>query len=543
MTNAIFQLPESYNEPAVSYAPGTPERALLKAELERQYDQVVDIPLIIGGQEVRTGRLKQAVCPHEHGHVLARYHEAGEAEIRLAIDAALEAKAAWENTPWEERAAIFNRMASLISTKYRYILNAATMLGQSKTAHQAEIDATCETADFFRYNAKFSEQIYRSQPLSDVHTWNRVHYRALEGFVLAVSPFNFTAIAANLATAPAIMGNTVVWKPASASILSNYYLMQLYKEAGLPAGVINFVPSRGALVGKLVLDHPSFAGLHFTGSTAVFNEMWQTVAGNLPKYRIYPRLVGETGGKDYIFVHHSADLVEAAVAIVRSAFEYQGQKCSACSRVYAPASRWPQLKALVLDLVGQIKVGDPRDFRNFMGAVIDRTSYDNTLRYVELARNSGEATILAGGRGDAATGWFLEPTVIQTTNPRFVTMEEEIFSPVLTVYVYEDDQADETIRTLDETSPYALTGSIFARNRYVVNRLTEALANTAGNFYINDKCTGAMVGHQPFGGARASGTNDKAGSFLNLIRWTSPRTIKECFAPPREFSYPFMGEE
>jgi 1-pyrroline-5-carboxylate dehydrogenase len=543
MTNAIFQLPESYNEPAVSYAPGTPERALLKAELERQYGQVADIPLIIGGQEVRTGRLKQAVCPHEHGHVLARYHEAGEAEIRLAIDAALEAKAAWENTPWEERAAIFNRMASLISTKYRYILNAATMLGQSKTAHQAEIDATCETADFFRYNAKFSEQIYRSQPLSDVHTWNRVHYRALEGFVLAVSPFNFTAIAANLATAPAIMGNTVVWKPASASILSNYYLMQLYKEAGLPAGVINFVPARGALVGKLVLDHPSFAGLHFTGSTAVFNEMWQTVAGNLPKYRIYPRLVGETGGKDYIFVHHSADLVEAAVAIVRSAFEYQGQKCSACSRVYAPASRWPQLKALVLDLVGQIKVGDPRDFRNFMGAVIDRTSYENTLRYVELARNSGEATILAGGRGDAATGWFVEPTVIQTTNPRFVTMEEEIFSPVLTVYVYEDDQADETIRVLDETSPYALTGSIFARNRYVVNRLTEALANTAGNFYINDKCTGAMVGHQPFGGARASGTNDKAGSFLNLIRWTSPRTIKECFAPPREFSYPFMGEE
>ena len=543
MTNAIFQLPESYNEPSVSYAPGTPERALLKAELERQYGQVVDIPLIIAGREVRTGEVREVVCPHEHGHVLARYHEAGEAEIRAAIDAALQAKFAWKYTPWEERAAIFNRMASLISGRYRYILNAATMLGQSKTAHQAEIDSTCETADFFRYNAKFMEQIYRNQPLSQEHTWNRVHYRALEGFVLAVSPFNFTAIAANLATAPAIMGNTVVWKPASASILSNYYLMQLYKEAGLPAGVINFVPARGALVGKLVLDHPSFAGLHFTGSTAVFNEMWQTVAGNLPKYRIYPRLVGETGGKDYIFVHHSADLVEAAVAIVRSAFEYQGQKCSACSRVYAPASRWPQLKALVLDLVGQIKVGDPRDFRNFMGAVIDRTSYENTLRYVELARNSGEATILAGGRGDAATGWFVEPTVIQTTNPRFVTMEEEIFSPVLTVYVYEDDQADETIRVLDETSPYALTGSIFARNRYVVNRLTEALANTAGNFYINDKCTGAMVGHQPFGGARASGTNDKAGSFLNLIRWTSPRTIKECFAPPREFSYPFMGEE
>jgi 1-pyrroline-5-carboxylate dehydrogenase len=543
MTNAIFQLPESYNEPALSYAPGSAERARLKAELDLQYRQTVDIPLVIGGREVRTGNVKQAVCPHEHGHVLATYHEAGEAELRMAIEAALEAKAAWENTPWEERSAIFNRMASLVSTKYRPILNAATMLGQSKTAHQAEIDAACETADFFRYNAKFMEQIYRNQPLSNAHTWNRVHYRALEGFVFAVSPFNFTSIGANLATAPAIMGNTVVWKPASAAILSGYYLMQLYKEAGLPSGVINFVPSRGALAGKVALDHPAFAGLHFTGSTPVFNGMWQTAAGNLRKYRIYPRLVGETGGKDYIFVHHSADLVEAATAIVRSAFEYQGQKCSACSRVYAPASHWPRLKELILDLVGRIKVGDPRDFRNFMGAVIDQASFDNCMRYIELARQSGEARILAGGAGDKARGWFLQPTVIQTGNPRFVTMEEEIFGPVLTIYVYEDDQVDETIRLLDQTSPYALTGSIFARNRYVVDRLTEALANTAGNFYINDKCTGAMVGHQPFGGARASGTNDKAGSFLNLIRWTSPRTIKECFAPPRDFEYPFMGEE
>ncbi|MGA2082042.1 MAG: L-glutamate gamma-semialdehyde dehydrogenase [Holophaga sp.] len=543
MTNAIFQLPESYNEPAVSYAPGTPERARLKAELERQYRQVVDIPLIIGGQEVRTDSLKPVVCPHEHGHVLAHFHEAGEGEIRMAIQAALDAKAGWENTPWEERAAIFKRMASLISTKYRYILNAATMLGQSKTANQAEIDATCETADFYRYNAKFMEQIYRSQPLSNEATWNRVHYRALEGFVLAISPFNFTAIGANLPTAPAIMGNTVVWKPASSAVLSNYYLMQLYKEAGLPNGVINFVPSRGALIGKLVLDHPAFAGLHFTGSTAVFNDMWKTVAGNLRKYRIYPRLVGETGGKDYIFVHHSADLVEAAVAIVRSSFEYQGQKCSACSRVYAPASHWEQLKDLVLDLVGRIKAGDPRDFRNFMGAVIDQASYDNIMRYIELARTSEEAEILAGGRGDDSRGWFVEPTVILTTNPKFVTMQEEIFGPVLTIYVYEDSKVEETLRLLDETSPYALTGSIFARNRYVVNRLTDALANTAGNFYINDKCTGAMVGHQPFGGARASGTNDKAGSFLNLIRWTSPRTIKECFAPPRQLEYPFMGEE
>ncbi len=543
MTNAIFNLPEAFNEPAFSYAPGSPERALLKAELDRQYHQVVDIPLIIGGEEVRTGRLQKAVCPHEHGHVLAQYHEAGEAEIRLAIQAALDAKAEWENTPWEERAAIFNRMASLISTKYRYILNAATMLNQSKTAHQAEIDSTCETADFFRYNAKFMEQIYRQQPESNTHTWNRVHYRALEGFVFAVSPFNFTAIGANLATAPALMGNTVVWKPASTSILSNYYLMQLYKEAGLPRGVINFVPSRGSVIGKIVLDHPAFAGLHFTGSTGVFNSMSKTVADNVGKYRIYPRLVGETGGKDYIFVHHSAEMVEVATAIVRASFEYQGQKCSACSRAYVPGSHWPQLKELILGMMARIKVGDPRDFRNFMGAVIDEASFDNTMRYIELAKASPAAEIIHGGHGDKSRGWFVEPTIIVTTDPKFVTMEEEIFSPVLTIHVYEDAKLDETVKLLDETSPYALTGAIFARNRYVINRLTEALANTAGNFYINDKCTGAMVGHQPFGGARASGTNDKAGSFLNLIRWTSPRTIKECFAPHRDFAYPFMDEE
>jgi len=543
MTNAIFSLPDAFNEPALSYAPGSPERARLKAELDRQYHQVVDIPLIIGGEEVRTGRLQQAVCPHEHGHVLANVHEAGPAEINLAIQAALDAKAAWERTPWEERAAIFNRMASLISTKYRYILNAATMLNQSKTAHQAEIDSTCETADFFRYNAKFMEQIYRQQPESNTHTWNRVHYRALEGFVFAVSPFNFTAIGANLATAPAIMGNTVVWKPASTSILSNYYLMQLYKEAGLPRGVINFVPARGSLIGGIVLDHPNFAGIHFTGSTGVFNSMWKTVGENMGKYKIYPRLVGETGGKDYILVHHSADMVEAATAIVRASFEYQGQKCSACSRVYAPASHWPQLKALILEHVNSIKMGDVRDFRNFMGAVIDQASFDNTMRYINLAKDSPEAEIIAGGHGDSSKGWFVEPTIIVTTNPKFVTMEEEIFAPVLTIYVYDDNKLEETIKVLDETSPYALTGAIFARNRYVVDRLTEALANTAGNFYINDKCTGAMVGHQPFGGARASGTNDKAGSFLNLVRWTSPRTIKECFAPHREFAYPFMAEE
>lgn len=542
MTNAIFNLPDFNNEPVQSYAPGSRERALLKAELDRQYNLELDIPLIIGGQEIRTGKLQKAVCPHEHGHVLAQYHEAGEAEIKLAIEAALKAKHDWEAMPWEDRAAIFHKMASLISSKYRYILNAATMLNQSKNAYQAEIDSTCETADFFRYNAMFMEQIYRNQPSSNSHTWNRVHYRALEGFVFAVTPFNFTAIGANLATAPAIMGNTVVWKPASTSILSNYYLMQLYKEAGLPDGVINFVPSKGSVIGKVVLAHESLAGLHFTGSTATFNSMWKTIADNVGKYRIYPRLVGETGGKDYIFVHNSAELPQAATAIVRAAFEYQGQKCSACSRVYAPASRWPELKALLLDLLGQIRLGDVRDFRNFMNAVIDEHSFDNTMRYIELARASDKAEIIFGGKGDKSVGYFIEPTVVVTTDPHFVSMEEEIFAPVLTVYVYQDEKLEETLQTLDQTSPYALTGALFARDRYVINHLTEALANTAGNFYINDKCTGAMVGHQPFGGARASGTNDKAGSFLNLIRWTSPRTIKECFAPPTGVQYPFMGE-
>ena len=543
MTNAIYNLPEAHNEPGLTYAPGSRERALLKAELERQYHQVVDIPLIIGGQEIRTGNVLQAVCPHEHGHVLANVHQAGEAEIRLAIQAAQEAKAAWEATPWEERAAVANRMASLISTKYRYILNAATMLNQSKTAHQAEIDSTCETADFFRFNAKFMEQLYRNQPQSSTHIWNRMQYRALEGFVLAVSPFNFTAIAANLATAPAFMGNTVVWKPATTAILSNYYLMQMYKEAGLPDGVINFVPGKGSQIGSIALNHPDFAGLHFTGSTGVFQGMWQTVANNLPKYKSYPRLVGETGGKDYIFVHASADPVEAATAILRGSFEYQGQKCSACSRVYAPASLWPSIKAFLLEMVAKVRMGDVRDFRNFMGAVIDEASFDGTMAYIEKAKASPKAEIIAGGHGDKTKGYFVEPTIILTTDPRFVTMEEEIFAPVLTVYVYEDKALEETLQLLDTTSPYALTGSIFARDRQVIDHLTTVLANTAGNFYINDKCTGAMVGHQPFGGARASGTNDKAGSLLNLIRWTSARCIKENFAPDRTFTYPFMEEE
>jgi 1-pyrroline-5-carboxylate dehydrogenase len=543
MSNAIFSLPESHNEPILAYAPGSKERALLKAELERQYVLELDIPLIINGQEVRTGKTQKAVCPHDHQHVLAHYHEAGEPEVRLAIDAALKAKKDWEATPWEDRAAIFHKVASLISGKYRYILNAATMLGQSKSAYQAEIDSTCETADFFRYNAKFMEEIYKQQPISDPHVWNRVHYRALEGFVFAVTPFNFTAIAANLPTAPAVMGNTVVWKPASTSVVSNYYLMQLYKEAGLPDGVINFIPGRGSMIGKIALEDPNFAGLHFTGSTGVFNSMWKTISGNLERYKGYPRIVGETGGKDYVFMHASGDVDETAAGIVRASFEYQGQKCSACSRVYAPASRWPELKARLLALMAEIRMGDVRDFRNFFNAVIDEASFDNAMKYIELAKASKDAEILVGGQGDKSKGWFVEPTIILTTDPKFVTMQEEIFAPVLTIYVYDDARLEETLKILDETSPYALTGAIFARDRYVINQLTEALANTAGNFYINDKPTGAVVGHQPFGGARASGTNDKAGSFLNLIRWTSPRTIKESFTPPRDLKFPFLEAE
>ncbi len=543
MSNAIFSLPESHNEPILTYAPGSKERVLLKAELERQFHQEIEIPLIIGGREVRTGKLQKAICPHDHQHVLARYHEAGEAEVRLAIDAALAAKRDWEATPWEDRAAIFHKMASLISSKYRYILNAATMLNQSKSAYQAEIDSTCETADFFRFNAKFMEDIYRHQPISDPHVWNRVHYRALEGFVFAVTPFNFTAIGANLATAPAIMGNTVVWKPASTSLLSNYYLMQLFKEAGLPDGVINFIPGRGSMISRIVLEDPSFAGLHFTGSTGVFNSMWKTIADNLSRYRSYPRLVGETGGKDFIFMHESGDAAEVAAAIVRAGFEYQGQKCSACSRVYLPASRWADVKSRVLALLTEVKMGDVRDFRNFFNAVIDETAFDSTMKYIELARSAQDAQIIAGGQGDKSVGYFIEPTVILTTNPKFVTMEEEIFAPVVTIYVYDDGQLDETLKILDETSPYALTGAIFAKDRYIINHLTDVLANAAGNFYINDKPTGAVVGHQPFGGARASGTNDKAGSFLNLIRWTSPRTIKEGFTPPTDIKFPFLEEE
>lgn len=542
MINGIFTIPEPLNEPVLAYAPGSPERARLKAELDRQYAQTLEIPLIIGGQEIRTGKTATAVCPHEHGHVLATYHLAGPAEIQAAIDTSLAARQTWAELPWTERAAVFLRMADLITHKYRYILNAATMLGQSKNAYQAEIDAACELADFLRFNVKFMERIYQDQPISSPTIWNRLEYRPLEGFVFAITPFNFTAIAGNLSAAPAMMGNTVVWKPSDAAILSGYYLMQLFKEAGLPDGVINFIPADGPEAARIALANEHLAGIHFTGSTTVFNSLWQGVAANVGRYRTYPRIVGETGGKDYLFVHPTADVPAAAAAVVRGAFEYQGQKCSALSRLYVARSRWDELRERVLAMVGEIRMGDTRDFRNFVNAVIHERAFDKTMAYLNRAKESPDVTVLTGGKGDKSVGYFIEPTILLTTNPQYETMTTELFAPVLTVYVYDDEQLAETLELVGRTSPYALTGAIFAQDRMAVSQLTVALSDTAGNFYINDKPTGAVVGQQPFGGARASGTNDKAGSYLNLIRWTSPRTIKETFVPPTDFRYPFMSE-
>jgi len=538
----IYNLPKPWNEPVYSYAPGSPEREILKKELDRQLNTVVEIPLIIGGKEVRKGAVKEIVSPHDHKKVLGTYFEATENEIEMAVKAALAAKEKWKKMAWYDRAAVFQKAASLISTKYRYILNAATMLGQSKNVHQAEIDATCETADFLRFNSYFMQEIYKEQPQSETHIWNRMEYRPLEGFVFAVSPFNFTAIGANLPTAPAMMGNTVVWKPASTSILSNYYFMQLLMEAGIPDGVINFLPSKGSVVSKIVFNDPDFAGIHFTGSTGVFNSMWKTISGNIENYRTYPRIVGETGGKDYIFVDKSADMKAAATGIIRAGFEYQGQKCSACSRVYAPSSKWAELKELLTEMVSRIKMGDVTDFRNFMNAVIDEAAFDSTMKYIDIAKNSKEAEILYGGNGDKTKGYFIEPTIILTENPHFITMEEEIFAPVVTVFVYDDNDIGAALDLVDKTSPYALTGAVFAKGRDTIAEISERLCETAGNFYINDKCSGAVVGCQSFGGSRASGTNDKAGSHLNLLRWTSPRTIKENFAPPKDFEYPWMQE-
>jgi 1-pyrroline-5-carboxylate dehydrogenase len=541
--SGMYRIPKPTNEPVKQYAPGSPERASLKAQLAAMRSQEIEIPLIIGGKEVRTGRLGTCVMPHRHGHVLARYHKAGPQEVAMAVEAALEAYKSWSRMSWYDRAAIFLKAAELLAGPWRDTMNAATMLGQSKTVFQAEIDSACEIIDFWRYNPYFMQRIYEDQPYSPLGQWNRVEYRPLEGFVFAVTPFNFTSIGANLPTSPALMGNTVIWKPASTAVYSAYFTYKLLEEAGLPPGVINLVVGSGAEVGDPVLASEHLAGLHFTGSTATFQAMWRKIAENLPRYRSYPRIVGETGGKDFVFAHASADVQALVTALVRGAFEYQGQKCSAASRAFIPASLWPRVKEELLAQVAEIKVGDVEDFRNFMGAVIDRAAFESIVGYIEYAKACPDAEILAGGTYDASVGYFIQPTVVLAKNPELKLMKEEIFGPVLTIYVYEDAKLEEALTICDQGSPYALTGSVFAQDRQAIVYITERLRDAAGNFYINDKPTGAVVGQQPFGGARASGTNDKAGSMWNLIRWTSPRAIKETFVPPRHFAYPFMGAE
>lgn len=541
MNNALFNFREPSNEPIYSYAPGSPERALLQEELERQYNQVIEIPIIIGGKEIKTNKMGKVVMPCDHGHVLAHYHMVTEKEVKMAIDAAMEAKKSWEQIPWIERASIMMKAAELLSKKYRYILNAATMLGQGKNAYQAEIDSACEAIDFLRFNTFYASQIYAQQPISDNSAINRTEYRPLEGFVYAISPFNFTAIACNLSISPVLMGNVVVWKPATTAVLSNYYLMQLYKEAGLPDGVINFLPGSGATISDTVFASPDFAGVHFTGSTRTFNAFWKTIGENVGNYRTYPKIVGETGGKDFIFAHHSAAVKELAVAIVRGAFEYQGQKCSAASRAYIPKSLWGKTFEYIKEMAQTMKMGCSRDFSNFITAVIDEKAFDSMAGYIDRAKAASDAEIVLGGGYDKSKGYFVEPTIILTTNPQYESMVEEIFGPIITIYLYDDDKYEETLALCDATSPYALTGSIFAQDRYMMHKAFEMLRYSAGNFYLNDKPTGAVVGNQPFGGARASGTNDKAGSALNLYRWISPRTIKETLVPPTCYKYPFLG--
>jgi 1-pyrroline-5-carboxylate dehydrogenase len=543
MANARFRVPEPRNEPNLAYAPGSLEKKAIKARLAELGGQDIEIPLVIGGREVRTGRLAEARMPHRHAHRLARFHQAGPQEVAAAVDAARAARAEWGSMEWADRAAIFLEAAELLAGPWRPTLNGATMLGQSKTVFQAEIDSACETIDFWRFNPHFADRIYAEQPLSPPGQWNRLEQRPLEGFVFAVTPFNFTSIAANLPTAPATLGNTVLWKPASSAVYSAWFVYKLLEEAGLPPGVINFVPGPGRAVGDPALASPELAGVHFTGSTSVFQAMWRTIGENIARYRTYPRIVGETGGKDFVFAHASADVEALATALVRGAFEYQGQKCSAASRAYVPESLWPRVKERLLGMVAEIRMGDPEDFRNFMGAVIDKGAFESIRDYIEFARASSEATILAGGKCDDRVGFFVEPTVVETVNPHFKLMEEEIFGPVLTVFVYPDARLEEALRLCDETSPYALTGAVFARDRRAIARIGRALQNAAGNFYLNDKPTGAVVGQQPFGGARSSGTNDKAGSLANLMRWVSQRAIKESFSPPTRFEYPHMQEK
>jgi 1-pyrroline-5-carboxylate dehydrogenase len=539
--NGNRRVPPAVNEPVRSYAPGSPEKKALKERLASMASERIEIPVIIGGKEYRSGEVAHAVMPHSHQHVLADWHKATDEHVRLAVEAAREAQREWANWPWEDRAAVFLRAAELLSTTWRATLNAATMLGQSKTAFQAEIDSACELIDFFRFNCAFAQELYDEQPQSSHMFWNQLDYRPLEGFVYAVTPFNFTAIGGNLPTAPALMGNTVIWKPASSAMLSGYYVMKLLEAAGLPPGVINFVPGDPAMISNHLLSHRDLAGVHFTGSTGVFNSMWKTIGANMNRYRSYPRIVGETGGKDFIVAHPSADAQALAVAIARGGFEYQGQKCSAASRVYVPKSLWPQVRDATVGMIDEIRMGDVRDFRNFMGAVIDEKAFKKIGEYIGDAKQN--ARIVAGGVTKGDEGYFVAPTLVETDQRDYRLMCEEIFGPVVTAFVYDDNEWAETLTIIDETSPYALTGSVFATDRRAIQQAGVALRNAAGNFYINDKPTGAVVGQQPFGGARASGTNDKAGSKLNLMRWVSPRTIKETFSPPTDHKYPFMAEE
>ncbi len=541
--NAIIKIPTPFNEPAYSYAPGSREKKDLKAHLEKMLNEKIEIPLIIGGKEILSGNMADCRCPHDHNHLLAQYHTAGPPELDKAVKEAQKAWKDWSVMDWKSRTSIFLRAAELLATKYRYILNAATMLGQSKTVYQAEIDAACELIDFYRFNPSYMRQIYTQQPDSSHEIWNYMEYRALEGFVFAVTPFNFTSIAGNLPTSPAMMGNTVLWKPASSAVYSAYFITQLLKEAGLPDGVINFVPGPGRYVGDPVLEKPELAGVHFTGSTPVFQGMWKTIGSNIMNYKTYPRIVGETGGKDFVFVHASADAEAVTTALIRGAFEYQGQKCSAASRAYIPSNLWPSIKESLSDEIKTIKMGDINDFTNFIGAVIDKPAFDSIVEFIEYAKKSKEANIVCGGNYDDSKGYFIEPTLVVVTNPKDKLMEEEIFGPVLTIYVYPENKYKETLKICDTTSPYGLTGAVFANDRKAIDEAFVALRHAAGNFYINDKPTGAVVSQQPFGGARGSGTNDKAGSYLNLLRWTSARAVKENLRPPRDYRYPFLNEE
>ena len=537
-------IPKPVNEPILNFGPGSPERISLQAKLKELSAKEIEIPLIIGGAEVRTGDTGTCVMPHNHGHVLARFHQAGPAEVAQAISAAKTAWEDWSRTPLDERAQIFLKMAKLLAGPYRDIINASTMLNMSKNAFQAEIDAACELIDFWNFNCWFAQELYSHQPMySPEPTRNSMEHRPLEGFVFAVTPFNFTSIAGNLPSAPALMGNVALWKPASSAVYPAYFIMQLFQEAGLPDGVINFIPGRGSVVGPLVMDHPDLAGVHFTGSTAVFQNMWQHIGGNIQQYKSYPRIVGETGGKDFCVAHESVDRDALVTAMVRGAFEFQGQKCSAMSRAYIPTTIWAEIRDQYLAEVATIKMGDPSDFSNFVNAVIDRAAFDSIKEFIDHAANADDAEVLSGGKCDDSVGYFIEPTTILTTNPEFRTMCEEIFGPVLTIYLYDPADWQATLELVDSTSPYALTGCIMAADKAAIAEASAALTHAAGNFYINDKPTGAVVGQQPFGGSRASGTNDKAGSMFNLARWVSQRTVKENFDPPRDYRYPFLAED